>query len=831
MFRPFGGDFRYSSSSIGVHRRWCLLPVATISNSTHQTTRRRISTNESAQVETAGTDETEIPPVNCTATTSTATGKSDHYEFQIKELTLSGLRNAGLKMEEIIDEMRRDADAPNPSLVHYSLLLRYYSSRGELAHLHRILQQMSTENVPPDMAAYNTVLYCCCKNQQISKAAYIMNHQLMEIDRYELIYQQNLENSHDESKNERTVADSSDENESYLPFNFQDDKYTQKIFQESIFNMLIAYRDAVISPSLSFEVIKQYVKDAEQLVARLQKNRFLLRLRNEANQRDETQHATGDIFDRITNILMVIYARVNRIEDAEALFAKSTSSNDLRYLALIKAYTTRALPERATALLHRLLNDKNVLHFNNSCFIAVTDGWADAAARNHADALKNAIQVVQLMDTNERCRQMKVRPCVSVFNGVIRCLSNLSPVQSPDQPDAAATTLDISFDPCETAVEVLNEMEARSKIWAAAVPNHTSYGLVLKACLRNNKLELVNQILQRMEKSHTPPDLLTYSGIMAHYSKLGTVATAKQTENVLEFVRYLSKTKPSLKPDVVCYSILLNAWLDSKSMDAAEQAWRIYLMVRNDGLSPDLFFASRIISFLSSHSVNTPSYYEARPQLQQQPDPYVAPDGLGSLASLPSTAPINLRRAAIILNEMILIHTARPAADKPNERVYRMVIKGFISVGDLVTATSFLLQMIEGYINGSNTNAKPNEGMMATVVMAWVTHGDLIKATLLFNKLVELYNMKRMPAGPDMGTYRTLCHHWERSRHPKKEFYLLELRSHMFGVDEANNLSSSSIEPSNDSIRNSDLNSGEQSSNVPPQTFLAIATAALRRQS
>ena len=44
------GDYRYSSSSIGVHRRWCLLPVATISNSTHQTTRRRLSTNESANV-------------------------------------------------------------------------------------------------------------------------------------------------------------------------------------------------------------------------------------------------------------------------------------------------------------------------------------------------------------------------------------------------------------------------------------------------------------------------------------------------------------------------------------------------------------------------------------------------------------------------------------------------------------------------------------------------------------------------------------------------------------------------------------------------------------
>jgi pentatricopeptide repeat protein len=750
------------------------------------------------------------------------------YGLLLTSWANSGLPNAGIKMEDIIDEMHRDTGAPNPSAGTYGTLLRYYSHRGEVAHLHRILQRMSHENVQPNIDSYANVLYCCCKNLQISKAAFIMNMILMEVDQYELRYQRYIHDP-DFLKHDNKMLGINDFSSSDHLSSATEDEYTLKAVHESIFNMLVAYRDAVVSPSSSRELISQHIKDAEQLVARLQKNSFIIRKRNESKSYD-SKFKKYDLFDRISNVLMVMYARADRIHDAEVLFAKSSSTNDLRYLSLIHAYVARHLPERGTALLHRMLKDKNLVTMNSSCFAAVTDAWADAAERNNIDALKNAIQIVQLMDTSERCKQLNVRPCVAVFNGVLKCLSNIkapsAPSQSPSAPDIDAT--DAPLDPCQTAIEILDEMEERSKTFKAAAPNIVSYTLVIKTCLRNNKLELADEMLRRMEDSNTPPDLRTYSDILSHYSTLGTEASAKQTENVFEYIKYLSMEKPSLKPDIVCYSILLNAWINANSGDTTEHVWRIYKMMHMDGIEMDNVFASRVISYLTTHGMNTSLCYDQTSTSAQQQDYFASPVGLESSMNIPLSTPINLQRAVMILDEM-----ARNTfmSRKPNERLYKFVIKGFISIGDLVTATSLLLRMIESYINGSNTNAKPSEHLMSIVVMAWVSYGDLIKATLLLNKLAELYCSKQTPVGPDMGTYRTLIAHWNRSLHPKKEHYLAQLQYHMMTLSQATNPSLGVMESFNSNTTYDNAASTDRSESSSPQTFLATALAALKRQS
>ena len=768
-------------------------------------------------------------------TTTTAT-----TEFQIKPnlftygLLLSswansGLPSAGVKMEEIIDTMYRDSSAPKPSSGTYGILLRYYSNRGEIAHLHRILQRMSLENLQPNIDSYANVIYCCCKNQQISKAAFIMNQLLMEVDQLELKYEERMNHP---DLHEKGMTNFKDFCATNRPSSVSDDEHTYKILQESIFNMLVAYRDAVVSASSSRELINQYVRDAEQLVARLRKNSFILRVRNDSNI-DDRKFEKSELFDRIANILMVIYARADRMHDAEVLFAQSSSNNDLRYFSLIKAYSARRLPERATALLHRMMKDTNVVSMNSSCFVAVVDAWADAAEQNKSDALRNAIQIVQFMDTNERCQQLNVRPCAAVFNNLIKCLSNTKKpntlTQSSSDSPSVATDVDISLDPCQTAIEILNEMEERSKTFKAAAPNHISYTLVIKTCFRNNNVEMADEMLRRMEDSNTPPDLRTYADILLHYSTLGTVAAAKQAENVFEYIKYLSVTKPSLKPDIVCYSILLNAWVNPRMVDGTEHAWRIYQMMQNDGIEVDNIFASRIVSYLTSNAANSPTNCMQNAKLEQQQDLFTEPIGLESSSNVPPATPINLRRAAMILDAMT---RNTFMAKKPNERLYKFVIKGFISTGDLVTATSLLLRMLESYINGSNTNAKPNQHLISTVVMAWVSYGDLIKATLLLNKLAELFCTKQIPVGPDIGTYRTLIAQWNQSLHPNKEHYLTQLKSHMMAVDQATNpslaIDSSSIE------KNSQFTSQQsfsvQSEISSPQTFLATALAALKRQ-
>lgn len=244
-------------------------------------------------------------------------------------------------------------------------------------------------------------------------------------------------------------------------------------------------------------------------------------------------------------------------------------------------------------------------------------------------------------------------------------------------------------------------------------------------------------------------------------------------------------------------------------------------MAQKDGLEMDSIFASRVISVLSSYDVNCPSYCSQHKE--QQLDAFEEPIGLESSPSIPSSTPLNLRRAVLVLDEM---NRATFMAKKPNSHLYKLVIKGFLSIGDVVTATSLLLRMIESYMDDSNTHAKPNAFLMSNVVMAWISYGDLIKATLLLNKLAELFCKKHIPVGPDMGTYRTLIAHWNRSLHPNKEFYLTQLKSHMAAIDPATNPSSAIASLT----RNTDAEISMINASSP-QTFLATALAALKRQS
>jgi pentatricopeptide repeat protein len=82
--------------------------------------------------------------------------------------------------------------------------------------------------------------------------------------------------------------------------------------------------------------------------------------------------------------------------------------------------------------------------------------------------------------------------------------------------------------------------------------------------------------MKRKESSDTPPNFRTYTDIIIHYGSHRTATGAEQAETIFHYLKEMAIEQPSLKPTVITYSILLNAWARVKDIDASERLWNIY---------------------------------------------------------------------------------------------------------------------------------------------------------------------------------------------------------------------------------------------------------------
>jgi pentatricopeptide repeat protein len=416
---------------------------------------------------------------------------------------------------------------------------------------------------------------------------------------------------------------------------------------------------------------------------------------------------------------MDTYARCGKIDQVESVFENMENPGVVEYGVLIKAYGNAGKFNRATEVLQQLLLESRVPPVVD-LFTSLIDAWADSS---QPDAAEQAFAIMRMMEEDEKCVELGVRPNVVTFSALLKCL--------------AAST---SSDACIKAEAVLDDMEGRYCAGdTRAKPNQISYTLAMKACFRAGDLARADAIMRRMEASDTPPDLRTYSGILQHYSQLGTPATAERTEQILAYMKELAKTNPLLQPNVFAYTIVLNAWAGSGDPNATNRMWKVYEQIKSDGVQMDTVFYDSLLNYLSK-----------------------------------SRKRVALQRAVLLLQEM---ENGKRSDLLPNSRQYTAVINGFINAGDMENATLVLLRSVEAYVNSKNDGAKPFPSTFHLLTMAWIKSGNLVKATLLLEKMQELHETKRLPMGPDLGTFYTLLSCWGQSSHPKKDLYKTKMES------------------------------------------------------
>jgi len=413
-----------------------------------------------------------------------------------------------------------------------------------------------------------------------------------------------------------------------------------------------------------------------------------------------------------------IYVRAGKHDKVETI-TQNLRLNSVLSTILIKSFGMADKADKATIILKSMLSDPEV-NPTIETFGTVMKAWAESS---RPDALEEAFAILQLMNTEPKCMQLNIQPNTIIFNALLKCLSKSS-----------------SKDAGQKAVEIFCEMERRYLLGDDEVkPDITAYIFAMKTCLRVGDADRAERLMDRMEKSDRPPNIVAYCDILSYWSRLGTPEAAERAERILMHMKQLAKTKnPDVKPEVFAYTIVMNAWSKSGHSESGERVWRLYEQMKAENIKPSIATFNTLIVFLSTLKDET-----------------------------------MLKRAESLLQ--LMEKSERPDL-QPDFRQFNPVIKGWLSIDSVEDATRVLLRF-------SNSPAKPNIIMMNMVVNGWIKNRNLDRAMLLVAKMQELKDANVLPEGPNYRTYRHLLYGWKKFRQADRPGSMQELKDRVAALE------------------------------------------------
>ena len=159
---------------------------------------------------------------------------------------------------------------------------------------------------------------------------------------------------------------------------------------------------------------------------------------------------------------------------------------------------------------------------------------------------------------------------------------------------------------CERADTLLVSMEngLESK---DIVPNLISYNAVLLAYSNNEipDVERMNSILNRMIEKEVEPNLLTYTIFIKTFSRIKKVGHAQKAEDLLRALEWKYENgQVNLKPDLVCYNSVIQAWANSHEKGSVTRAKQILKEMEDSGnsdLTPDAVSYTTIFTAMANN--------------------------------------------------------------------------------------------------------------------------------------------------------------------------------------------------------------------------------------
>lgn len=272
--------------------------------------------------------------------------------------------------------------------------------------------------------------------------------------------------------------------------------------------------------------------------------------------------------------MMEVYARSGDLDEVLSLFEETDDSDSFKYNILVGAYSKNNRPEKASELLHKVLNEPDEKFDYQWLVVAVIDAWSES---DHHDAFAHGESIFRMIDS-DTCRNVGVKHSVATFGVMLKCLARL---HKNDNSGKRAEAL-------------LDEMEERN-----LTPNAICYTLAVKACYNAGDMIRAEGLMTRFQNSDTPPTIRTFSEILMYFATIGNVKAAERCELILKHMKSISGKRPELKPDQISYNCVMTAWIKASVPESADRIINLFDTMQAEGIEPDATSCNQIISALA----------------------------------------------------------------------------------------------------------------------------------------------------------------------------------------------------------------------------------------
>jgi len=219
----------------------------------------------------------------------------------------------------------------------------------------------------------------------------------------------------------------------------------------------------------------------------------------------------------------------------------------------------------------------------------------DAVARDYSAMIRLFAAQSMADDARamlEEMQQAGMAPDNVAYNMVLSACSNAGQGSQASallaqMTDADIVTYNTRLKGCVKTKDVQQAFDIYEELKASSIqPTQVTYGTLLEVCTRAQDLTRARQVLKMMTEANIPKNNIVYT------SMIKGLAAAGQVKEAMEVFEELQRDA-SVKPDVICFSVLIKGQCDQGDLDAALKLLEALLEA---GHTPDEILFNNLLS-------------------------------------------------------------------------------------------------------------------------------------------------------------------------------------------------------------------------------------------
>jgi hypothetical protein len=439
--------------------------------------------------------------------------------------------------------------------------------------------------------------------------------------------------------------------------------------------------------------------------------------------------------------------------------------------------------DRAEALLQEMENSGGVVPPNVLTYTSIIGGLARSRKPDLATRADGMLQ---------RMHAHGVEADMVAYTSILNCWAKACSRKEREQAS-------------KRALEILNEMEhmylQEEKFHVK--PNAITYATAIKAIgnsLDPNAPVLAEQVLRRMYNLtesgalHVPPNAGTFNAVITSLSTSGPrsqkLANAKRAEHLLvDMIKRERNNEAAVEPNVRTWGAVLRAWKESGQADSGEQAQRVLDQLENwyeegkSSVRPNVVCYTTVMNAWARGQAKSEVALDKVEALlckmenvfEETLDIDIRPNKISYVTAIDAfcrkSKDSAASRAQATVDRMMRLYAKGLGHDRPTRIVFNALINAWSRSNEPNAAANAekIFQWMETQYQGGDECVKPDEVTLCGVLNAWANHaqerGSALRAQQILDHTESLSSEERGFA------HSIICHNivikaWGRSREP-----------------------------------------------------------------